>query len=193
MKTVNKTKLKIIPLDKNHWKDFELLFGNKGACGGCWCMFWRLRGSEFNRNKGEGNKKEIHKLVNKNEILGLLAYIDNQLIGWCAISPRGKYIRLESSKILEPVDTQSVWSIPCFYIAKNYRRKGITVELLKNAIHYCKKNGAKIIEGYPLDANNKKIVDVFAYTGLFSAFQKAGFKEILRRSPTRPIMRYIIK
>ncbi|MDO8548560.1 MAG: N-acetyltransferase, partial [Ignavibacteria bacterium] len=108
------SKLTFHPLAPERWKDFEKLFGERGACGGCWCMSWLLTKKEFDANKGGGNKKKMGNLVNKKTEPGIIAYIDKEPIGWCAIAPRENYLRLENSKVLKRIDDQPVWSIPCF-------------------------------------------------------------------------------
>ncbi len=178
------------PLTKERWNDIEKLFGANGASGGCWCMWWKLSKAQFESNKGEKNKKAFKKIVQSDKVPGIIAYYKNEPAGWCAIEPRELYKRLEKSRILKPVDDKPVWSIVCFFIKKNFRRKGISVGLLKAAVKYAKKNGAKVVEGYPIDLkDNKNYPDVFVYHGTKTAFEKAGFKEVLRRSETRPIMR----
>jgi GNAT superfamily N-acetyltransferase len=99
---------------------------------------------------------------------------------------------LSRSRVLKPVDDQPVWSVVCFFVARSQRHKGLTVKLLKAAVEYARANGARIIEGYPVEPKEGKSPDVFVYTGLFSAFKQAGFSEVLRRSETRPIMRFIL-
>ncbi len=186
------TKVKYHPLDKSRWKDFESLFGERGACGGCWCMAWRLRSSDFEKQKGASNKSLIKKIIYANEEPGILAYYDGKAIGWCAAAPREMYIRLERSKVLMRIDDKPVWSVSCFFIQKEYRRQGLTTELIKAAIEFCKSKGAKIIEAYPVVPYSEDIPASFAWTGIPSSFEKAGFKEAARRSRTRPVMRYYI-
>jgi GNAT superfamily N-acetyltransferase len=176
------------PLTTANWKDFENLFGPKGACEGCWCMSWRLRAADYKKMKGDGNHRAMKKLVKKTSP-GVLAYSGKLPAGWCAVAPRKEYVRLENSKVLQPVDDKPVWSVSCFFIAKEFRRKGLSGALLKAAVDFAYTNGAKIVEGYPTDAMNRKMTDVFVWTGLASIFEKAGFKEVARRSETRPIMR----
>jgi len=178
-----------LPLTSNNWNDFVTLFGDKGACGGCWCMAWRLRAADYQKQKGEGNKKAMMELVKKASP-GILAYTGEKAVGWCAVAPRSEYVRLETSRILKPVDDKAVWSVSCFFIHKQYRRKGLSVPLLKSAVDFAIVNGAKIVEGYPIEKVKGVLPDVFAWTGLSSSFIKAGFKEVERRSETRPIMRY---
>ena len=185
-------KLEFHPLTAKRWKDLLNLFGERGACGGCWCMWWRLTRSEFNRTKGEGNKKGLKKIVDAGEVPGILAYAGKEPIGWCSVAPREAFFSLERSRILKRVDDKPVWSVVCFFVAKPFRYKGVTVSLLKAAIEYVKKQKGKIVEGYPVEPKTEKFPDVFANTGLASAFRRAGFKEVMRRSKTRPIMRYYI-
>ena len=184
--------LKVQPLTPSRWDDFAELFGKNGACAGCWCMWWRLPRAQWVKQKGGGNKKAIRKLVTGGDVPGILAYADGQPVGWCAIGPRKYYPRLANSRTLKPVDAQAVWSITCFFVSRPFRRRGVTVELLKGALEFARRGGAKIVEGYPVDPHQEQ-ADAFVYTGLASAFRKAGFTEVLRRSPTRPIMRRIIR
>ena len=191
--SVTLSNLEFHPVTVKRWKDLESLFGERGACGGCWCMWWRMVRSEFNKKKGLGNKKALKKVIDSGEIPGILAYDNSGPIGWCSVAPREKFSTLERSRILQRVDEKPVWSVVCFFVAKTLRRKGVTIALLKAALEYAKKRGAKIVEGYPVDPKKGKTPDVFAYTGLASAFRQAGFVEVLRRSETRPIMRYFIE
>ena len=131
---IGMTKLKFMPLQNETWKDFEDLFGERGACGGCWCMSWRLKKSEFDKSKGDGNKNLMKKLVKNNEVIGILAYMDDKPIGWCSVAPREKFIRLNNSKVLGRIDANPVWSIVCFFINKNYRKIGVSAEYLKELL-----------------------------------------------------------
>ena len=185
-------KLIFMPLKKETWKDFEGLFGERGACGGCWCMSWRLKKAEFDKSKGVGNKSLMKKLVEKNNEIGILAYLNDKPIGWCSVAPREDFIRLNNSKVLGRIDNKPVWSIVCFFINKNYRKMGLSAEILKGVIDYCKSKGAAILEGYPAEPYSENMPAAFAWTGFPAAFIKAGFKEAERRSKSRPIMRYYL-
>jgi GNAT superfamily N-acetyltransferase len=185
--------LKFHPLTPERWVDLEKLFGQHGASGGCWCMWWRLPRSEFTRNCGERNKEAFKRLVDSGNVPGILAYVGGQPVGWCSIAPRVSFPKLERSRILKRIDDKPVWSVVCFFIAKAFRQKGVSVELLKAAVNYAAKQGAEIVEGYPVEPKKNQTPNGFAYTGLASAFRKVGFVEVVRRSETRPIMRYIIR
>lgn len=191
-KTASVPALGFHPLTPERWQDIEALFGERGACGGCWCVWWRLKRSQFEKQKGEGNKRALKKIVDSGEVPGILAYANGQPIAWCSVAPRKAYPVLERSRTLKRIDDKPVWSIVCFFVAKPFRRKGVTVKLLRAAVDYACEQGGKIVEGYPVEPKKGKMPDAFAWTGLLSAFQKAGFTEVHRGSLTRPIMRYFI-
>lgn len=184
--------LKFKPLTNETWGDFGELFGEKGACGGCWCMWWKLKRSEFDKQKGLGNKKAIQSYVKSGKIPGILAYHQEEPVGWCAVEHRENYPVLDRSRILRKLDDTPVWSITCFFIKKQYRNKGMTVQILNIVKNYVKNKGGEVLEGYPIEPKKKHIPPVFAWTGFMSAFKDAGFIECARRSETRPIMRYHI-
>jgi GNAT superfamily N-acetyltransferase len=134
----------------------------------------------------------MRHLVKSGSIPGLLAYADGQPVGWCAIGPREIYPRFNTSHVLKPVDEQPVWSVTCFFVARAYRRRGITAQLLEAAAKFAREHGVRILEGYPFEPKRDQ-PDAFVYTGLASAFRKAGFKEVARHSPARPIFRRKLK
>jgi GNAT superfamily N-acetyltransferase len=181
------------PLTPDRWDDFERLFGERGACGGCWCMWWRLKRSLFEKQKGAGNKRAMKAIVRKGDVPGIIAYAGKEPVGWCAVAPREDYGTLERSRILKPVDDQPVWSVVCFFVERAHRGSGVSVELLKAAVAHAKRHGARIVEGYPVEPKQDRMPDAFAWFGLASAFERAGFEEVARRSPTRPIMRILVK
>ena len=193
MTTADEDRLEFHPLTPERWQDLQTLFGPRGATGGCWCMFFRLPQSQFEQQKGEANRQALKSIVDAGGTPGIIAYSDANPVGWCSLAPREEYSRLGRSRLFQPVDDQPVWSIVCFFTARTYRRKGLTVALLHAAIDYARARGARILEGYPVDTRSGGAPDVFVYTGTLSAFRQAGFKEVLRRSETRPIMRYIIE
>jgi GNAT superfamily N-acetyltransferase len=184
--------VEVHPVTPERWPDLEKLFGPRGACAGCWCMYWKLPKAEYDKNRGEANKKALKKQVAAGEVPGLLAYADGQPVGWCAVAPRSAYPRLEHARTLKPIDDQPVWSVTCFFVARPFRGKGITVALLKAAIRHVAKSGGRIVEGYPVKPQ-QRYAETFAFVGVAAAFRKAGFTEAARPSPSRRIMRYVIK
>lgn len=184
-------KLHFFPVTPDRWKDIELLFGERGACGGCWCMAWRLSASEFDQQKGAKNRASLRAIVEKGTEPGVLAYAGEEPIGWCAVAPREAYPRLERSRVWARLDDQPVWSITCLFVKKSFRNHGVSAQLIEAATKLALKHGAKIVEGYPQELK-KRLPDAFVWTGLASAFRKAGFEEVARRSGQKPMMRKAI-
>jgi GNAT superfamily N-acetyltransferase len=180
------------PVTPDRWRDLERLFGEHGAYGGCWCMWFRLRRRDFDRNSGEQNKLAMRGIVDSGEVPGLLAYAGSEPVGWVSLGPREKFPHLEHSRTLKRVDEQPVWSVVCFVVDKRFRGQGLMAKLLSAAIDYARERGAKIIEAYPVELKGD-LTGYFGYTGIASTFRKAGFVEVLRRSEDRPIMRYFIE
>ena len=181
--------LRFLPATAARWDDLAALFGARGACGGCWCMVWRLPRAEFVRRKGNGNRDALRRLVRGPVAPGILAYDGARPVGWCAVAPRADYPALGRSRVLKPVDELPVWSISCLFVEKGSRRRGVSVRLIRAAAAFAASRGARVVEGYPVEPRAGSQPDPFVWTGLASAFRKAGFREVARRSATRPIMR----
>jgi GNAT superfamily N-acetyltransferase len=179
------------PLTKENWGKFVQLFGERGACGNCWCMWYRLRKQDFQEGKeNEGNKMAMKELVWAGKPTGILGFYEDLPIAWCAFAPRENFLKLEKSRVHKRIDDQPVWSIPCFFIDKNFRRLGVSVELLKGVIKYARATNIKIIEAYPTIPTQEKLTDSFAWIGLFKSFERAGFQIVDRTSKNRPMVRY---
>lgn len=177
------------PVTPARWNDLEKLFGPRGACAGCWCQYARRSAAEYQAGKGEGNRRELRRIVGSGAPVGVLAYVGGEAVGWCAIAPRADYPRLAGSRILAPVDARAAWSIPCQFVAREHRGRGLTVALIRAAAEYARTQGAAVVEGYPVDTGGRKQPAAFVWWGTARAFEAAGFREVARRSATRPIMR----
>ncbi len=179
------------PLNNETWSDLQNLFGEKGACGGCWCMLWRLTHKEFGHSKGMVNKLKLHNLIIiKHEVpLGVLAFDNGIPIGWCSVAPRSSFIRLESSRLFKKFDNRSVWSITCSFVDKNYRRKSLSIKLIREATSFAFNHGTSIVEAYPIIPKINEMPSAFAWIGFVNSFKKAGFQKVAQPSETRFIMR----
>jgi len=179
------------PLTRTNWNKFVQLFGEKGACGNCWCMYYRLLKTDFEEGKSDnGNKEAMQNLVFGHQPTGILGFYEGQAIAWCAYAPREHFIKLENSRVHKRIDSNPVWSIPCFFVDKKFRRQGISVELLKGVIQYAKDRQIKIIEAYPTIPTKENLPDTFAWIGLYKSFERAGFEIVDRTSKNRPMVRY---
>lgn len=183
--------MRFLPLTPGRFRDLVALFGPNGACGGCWCMYWRLPAKSFARSKGMRNRRAFRRLAGRGRAPGILAYDGKEAVGWCAVAPRAEYVRLEKSRVLAPVDDAPVWSISCLFVRRDRRRAGLSRALIEAAVAHARRHGARVVEGYPVDPARPvgRMADAFVWTGLRSAFLAAGFDEVARRSPTRPIVR----
>jgi GNAT superfamily N-acetyltransferase len=132
-------------------------------------------------------------LVWKNKPTGLIAFYENTPVAWCAFAPREDFIKLENSRVHKRIDDKLVWSIPCTFIHKKFRRMGVSVELLRGVVKYAKGKDIKIIEAYPTIPTQDKLPDAFAWIGLYKSFERAGFEIVDRTSKNRPMVRYYIK
>jgi GNAT superfamily N-acetyltransferase len=170
--------LTIRPLTPALWPEFERLFGERGACGGCWCMTWRLeRGEKWEDVKGAPAKRRMKSLVLASRAHGLLAFDGGEPVGWCALGRRTGFARLDRAPSLACDDAARVWSIPCFFIRRDHRGRGVATALLAAAVEALENDGAEVIEGYPANPKRgKKLPDAFAWTGLPSLFRAAGFR-----------------
>jgi GNAT superfamily N-acetyltransferase len=174
------------------WDDLERLFGEKGACGGCWCMWWRIeKGEKWENIKGAEAKKRFRTMIQNGTVRGLMAYDGTQPIGWCTFGKRTDFPKLNRARTLQCEDGDQVSCVPCFYVRSNYRKKGISAELLKAAVQTLAKEGETAVEGYPVKPSkpgNKNIPAVFAFTGTIPIFEKQGF--VLAGSRSTSKLRY---
>jgi GNAT superfamily N-acetyltransferase len=171
------------------WPGFTEIMGEKGGCGGCWCMLWRRSRGEMAAGMGEGNRLAMQSLFAKGQVPGLVARLDGAAVGWIQVDERAAFPRLATSRILQPVDDAPVCSISCFLVDKRFRKRGLSRDLLQAACRFAAERGAKVIEGYPIDTPRRNYPPVYAWAGFVRAFLDVGFTEVARRSPTRPIMR----
>jgi GNAT superfamily N-acetyltransferase len=186
---VSRHATEIRPLTAERWADLEELFGPRGACGGCWCMYWRLTRSAFTAAKGEANRAAFRQIVDGGEVPGLISYIEGQPVGWCAVAPRQTFPVLGRSRALPLIDDSSPWAVPCLFVRRDHRRNGMSVQLLEAAADHAAAQGGEVLEGYPVEPRTGSLPDAFAWTGLVPAFRAAGFAEAARGPTGRPIMR----
>ncbi len=183
-------KIEIRELCAEAWPAFEKLFGERGACGGCWCMAWRRRGREWEKHRGAENKRAMKALVTDGLADGVLAFAGGEPVGWCSVGPRADFPSLESKRSLATQWDERTWSITCFFVDKEWRRKGVAQKLLEGAVKLARSRGAHTIEGYPASSGGPhgKLPSAFAWTGLPQMFERAGFKKLAKTPGKRPIL-----
>jgi ribosomal protein S18 acetylase RimI-like enzyme len=187
-------KLTVLPLTRERWPDLEAVFKSKGCsvARGCWCMYYRRSGSRRTLPVGvtqaEANRAELKALVDGGNPPGLIGYRGKGPVGWVSLAPREAYAKLERSPVMKAVDDRPVWSIICFVVPSEYRGRGVARALLQGAIAYASKQGAKLVEAYPVDKPGRSD-DGNMWFGAKSMYDDAGFAEVARRKPHRPIVR----
>ncbi len=156
-------------------------------------MWWRLTRRQFKEQQGEGNRRAMQAIVTAGEVPGILAYLDEAAVGWCAVAPCERYGALERSPVLKRLDDVPVWSIVCLYVAKQHRGVGIGQELIRGAVDYVKAHGGKVVEAYPTIPRSNRLPPVSVYMGLPRMFARAGFTVQAHPSQTKLIMRLTLK
>lgn len=187
-------KLAIRPLTPGRWKDLEALFGARGCSVArqCWCMFYRRSGTPPATPRGmsraAANRADLRALAASGEPPGLIAYRGRTPVGWVSLGPRQVFARLARSPVMKPVDDQPVWSIICFVVPAEYRGQGVAHALLQGAIAYARKRRVRLLEAYPVDRRGRSSDDAMWF-GAKSMYDAAGFEEVARRRPQRPVVR----
>ena len=179
----------IKPLTPDLWPALRDLFGTRGACGGCWCMYWRI-GAAYRRRPATRNEADFRDVVRQGPPPGLVAFDGDLAVGWCQLTPRDALPFLDRQWRLKRVDEVPVWSISCFYVRIGYRRRGVTTALIREALRVAKRAKAPALEAYPFDA---AVSPSSTSTGYASTFARMGFKVVARRIPARPIMRHDLR
>jgi len=199
----------IRPLTPSRFKDLEAVFEAKGCsiARGCWCMFYRETGrteAPQGMRLADARKARMRALCEAGPPPGLLAYarLDDagapaargrlRPVGWVTLGPRHDFLKLVRSPVMRPVDDTPLdarlWSVVCFVVPPAYRHRGVARALLQGAVEYAARRGARIVEAYPVDKATRG-ADDWLWHGAKSMYDRAGFVEVARRKPTRPVVR----
>lgn len=186
-------KLTLRPLTPERWPDLEAIFNAKGCsiARQCWCMAYRRSGAPGippGTTRAQANRAALKTLVDGGHPPGLIGYRGKAPVGWVSVGPREEYARVVRSPMLKAIDDRPAWSVVCFVVPKEHRGQGVASALLAGAVAYARKQGATLVEAYPTDATDR-IRDEFLCSGTKSMFDQAGFEEVARRKPERPIVR----
>ena len=185
----HEARITVRPLKTDDWPSIVQLFGDKGACGGCWCMWPRVpRGGKlWQENKGKSNRDNFRRLIRAGRVYGVLAFAGDEPVGWCSFGPRQDFPRLETVRALKRQSTDGTWSIVCFYILPRWRGRGVATRLLEAATARAFALGAREIEGYPVVPKTGRMPGVFAWTGVPALFERQRYAELDRPEALRPI------
>jgi GNAT superfamily N-acetyltransferase len=163
-------------LEPRLWPALETLFGTNGACGGCWCQWWRIAGVEHWKDvKGEVAHFRLCRQVQEGHAHGVLAYAGDDAVGWCSFEPRSAFPRLERSPSFKGTPTEGVWFVGCFFVQREWRRRGVADLLLTESLKLMESEGAEVVEACPKDIRGGVQPDAFIYTGTRAMFERHGF------------------
>ena len=177
--------LVIKPLTAELWSAFTALLDQGGPARRCWCMAPRI-GAEYRQRSPQRNRSDFRAVVKQGPPPGLLALRDGVAVGWCQVARREELPAMDRAWRTRKVDDVPVWVIACFYVRKGHRRQGVTTALIAAAVDLARSAGAPAVEAYPLDGSISPSATSAGYSSTFAA---AGFVEVARRSPERPVMR----
>jgi GNAT superfamily N-acetyltransferase len=196
---VDGPRITVVPANKASWEDLQKVFGTRGDPSRCWCQRYKMQPRESWASVGP--EELAFRFRDQTDCghprsgatSGLVAYLDGEPVGWCAVEPRTAYPRL-LLKTRVPWDgrdedkaDESVWAVTCFLTRTGYRRRGISAALARAAVGFARERGARALEAYPMiDAAGSLPVD---HVGLRSAFAAAGFREVSHPSLRRVVMR----
>jgi GNAT superfamily N-acetyltransferase len=190
-------RVRVAPLTPDTWVDVEAVFGSKGDAAFCWCQFFRMQQAEWKASTREGNRQALCEQARRDRPPGLIAYADHEPVGWLGLGPRTAYARLMGNTRLgqsaagDDLVSPSIWAVNCFVVRVGFRRKGIAAALLAAAPEFARAHGATVLEGHPVDVRTKpgKPSSADLYHGVVTTFEAAGYTEVARTGPTRPVMR----
>jgi GNAT superfamily N-acetyltransferase len=184
--------IKVRPLRRDDWPQVVALFGARGACGGCWCMFWRRPrgGAAWERSKGAANRRALKRLIAAGKVTALLAFAGREPVGWCSLGPRSDFPKLAHAPSLAVDAPPGAWVVNCFYLRPDQRGRGLGTRLLAAAQALAERKGASVLDGFPAKApRTGRLAHAFAWTGVPAMFEANGFERVARPGQARPVFR----
>ena len=187
--------VQVVSASADLWPDLQDVFGTRGDPSRCWCQ-WFFEGAQVGPGElAAANKEAFRAQVEAGPPPGVIAYLDAAPVGWAAVARRPVYARLRRSAVLRgtsasSLEDDSVWSVTCFVVKAGARRRGVAAALLRGAVDLAQRGDASVIEAYPVDLERKSpATSAELYHGVLSTFLRAGFAEVSRPMPARPVVR----
>jgi GNAT superfamily N-acetyltransferase len=186
--------LKIIPVTEANFEDLATVFGTRGSAARCWCQRYKLRPKEaFSKFPAEERAFRLRQQCSREDTAGLIAYLDGEPVGWCAVEPRTAYEGLLRNNRVpwegraEDKADDSVWAVTCLFTRAGFRRDGVSYALARAAVEHARARGARALEAYPMTTTNA--ISEELHVGTVGAFAAAGFTEVGRPTARRAVMR----
>ncbi|MEU5265898.1 GNAT family N-acetyltransferase [Amycolatopsis sp. NPDC021455] len=187
--------LTVVPVDQAPWADLQAIFGDRGDPARCRCQYFKETPAEW-RSGTPAERAERFRTQTAEHATGLVAHLDGEPAGWCAVEPRTAYPHLLGSRVVwagrdeDPAD-DGVWAVTCFVTRKGFRRQGVSAALAKAAGDFARERGARAVEGYPIlvEPGKKVAWPAELFVGTVGIFADAGFAEVSRPTARRVVMR----
>jgi len=190
--------VQVRPATPDRWNDVVTVFGRRGEDPSwCWCRLFfgeAARGSPASDPVPDNRNALRQEITHAVVAPGLLAYVDGEPVGWTRVGPRSDFPRVAGNRSLSRVltDDPGVWWVTCFAVDGRHRRSGVGSTLLGAAVEFARQHGATAVEGHPVDVaglSAERVSGSAIFTGTVAMFSAAGFTEVARTHPTRPVMR----
>jgi GNAT superfamily N-acetyltransferase len=196
------SELTVVPANEASWEDIQAVFGTRGDAAICQCQRFKLQPKEsFGSVPVEERAQRLREQTDcghprAKTTSGLVAYLDDEPVGWCAVEPRTAYegllrvYRVPWEGRNEDKTDDSVWAVTCIFTRVGFRRRRVSYALVRAAVDFARRRGARALEGYPMltDAG-QKITWGEIHVGTRRVFADAGFVEVNRPSKRRAVMR----
>ena len=192
--------ISIVPANEASWDDVHAVFGERGYPSTCQCQWFKIRDSEWRSVPVEELKERLREQTGcdhpaSRSTSGLVAYLDGEPVGWCAIEPRTAYLRMARMRVPwadrdEDKSDDGVWAVTCFVTRVGFRKRGVSRALARATVDFARERGARAVEGYPLlNEPGREFTWGELYVGSRSIFADAGYAEVSRPTPRRAVMR----
>ncbi len=184
--------IRVISASRDRFDDVDRALTGGGDGASCWCQWWMVRAKDFDGMTRDQRRERLKSDLAAEPASGLVAYVDDVPAGWVKVSARTAQPRLALTRNFqqspEPFDDPSVWAVTCFVVRREFRRQGVSAALLDAAVAHARTYGARVVEGYPIDTLVSAASSNDLYHGALSTFLDAGFREVARPAPARPIV-----
>jgi GNAT superfamily N-acetyltransferase len=189
----------VVPANEASWEDLRRVFGERGEASRCQCQRYKLRPNEsFASFPAEDRADRLRQQTDcghpgSGTTSGLVAYLDGEPVGWCAVEPRTAYVGLVRNNRVpwagraEDKTDEDVWAVTCFFTRPGFRRRGVSRALARAAVDFARESGARALEGYPITTTN--VIAQELHVGTESVFADAGLTEVSRPTPRRAVRR----
>ncbi len=175
------------------WSDVEQTMTGGGDGASCWCQWFMVTRKEFDACSRDDKRSLLRKeLKGADASPALIAYVDDVAAAWVRVGPRPSQPALGRSRIVkgsdEPLDDADVWAITCFVVRREHRGQGLATKLTTAAVDHAVAHGARVVEAYPIDTDQRKTSNNELFHGSVDMFRDAGFREVARPTSARAVM-----